>query len=441
VRIGAKRLWSGGSWERKRGGGGIGWLSFVVLTSYLRTGEIEMFSMDVDDQLGMSLGELMSKRGGGKERAGKGFGGKGRGRGGGKMATSGRGSKRTGRQQAAAPYTTRKRATATSETGFTGSSKKRVFVGNLSWDISWQELKDHMRQAGEVEFADVLTYSDGRSSGGGIVQYSNQREAKVAIEELNDTELKDRLIFVREDRDGAGGKGTNSGGNSSKTVYVGNLAWDVAWQDLKDHMRQAGEVAHADVLTFPDGRSKGCGLVTFETAGQAKAATRDLTDSELNGRLIFVREDREEIGSSKGGKGGGKGTGKGGKDMRRVTSAGSKGGGGKGGGKRETSVYVGNIAWETSWQSLKDAFADYGCLHADVGTCFSHIPTSYLESSACTPLTLTQICSSKGEDRNGKARGFGIIKFASRQDAACAITEMNETEIDGRSVFVRYDEE
>jgi hypothetical protein len=26
----------------------------------------------------------------------------------------------------------------------------------------------------------------------------------------------------------------------SRRVYVGNLSWDVAWQDLKDHMRQAG---------------------------------------------------------------------------------------------------------------------------------------------------------------------------------------------------------
>jgi hypothetical protein len=30
-------------------------------------------------------------------------------------------------------------------------------------------------------------------------------------------------------------------------------------QDLKDHMRQAGDVVHADVMTMPDGKSKGCG--------------------------------------------------------------------------------------------------------------------------------------------------------------------------------------
>jgi RNA recognition motif-containing protein len=29
-------------------------------------------------------------------------------------------------------------------------------------------------------------------------------------------------------------------------VYVGNLSWNVKWQDLKDHMKQAGVVVHAD---------------------------------------------------------------------------------------------------------------------------------------------------------------------------------------------------
>lgn len=39
-------------------------------------------------------------------------------------------------------------------------------------------------------------------------------------------------------------------------------------QDLKDHMRSAGEVTHADVLSGPDGRSKGFGLVEFQSTDQ-----------------------------------------------------------------------------------------------------------------------------------------------------------------------------
>ena len=83
-------------------------------------------------------------------------------------------------------------------------------------------------------------------------------------------------------------------GEKGKTVYVGNLSWDVSWQDLKDHFKSVGQVQHADVMLEPGTtRSKGCGLVTFANARDAATAISTLHDTELNGRLIFVREDRE----------------------------------------------------------------------------------------------------------------------------------------------------
>lgn len=49
------------------------------------------------------------------------------------------------------------------------------------------------------------------------------------------------------------GGGLQATGNR---IYVGNLAWTVEWQELKDHMRTVGKVVHADVLQDGDGRSK-----------------------------------------------------------------------------------------------------------------------------------------------------------------------------------------
>ena len=231
---------------------------------------------------------------------------------------------------------------------------RRVYVGNLSWDVSWADLKDHMKSTGyEVTRADVMTNHDGRSKGCGIVEFASAEGARNAVLTLNDTELMGRQIFVREDREGKGSgqaasggevKGSSSGGNSSGAVnaqsrrcYVGNLSWDVAWQDLKDHMRSEGDVVFAEVMTDPDGRSKGCGIVEYATAEEAHNAIVNLTDTELNGRMIFVREDRETAsGGNASGSGGG-------------------GGGGGGGNTRQSaSVYVGNLAFETSWQDLKD---------------------------------------------------------------------------------------
>ncbi|KAK9600151.1 g-strand binding protein [Aspergillus fumigatus] len=43
---------------------------------------------------------------------------------------------------------------------------RRVYVGNLSYDVKWHHLKDFMRQAGEVIFADVLLLPNGMSKVG-----------------------------------------------------------------------------------------------------------------------------------------------------------------------------------------------------------------------------------------------------------------------------------
>jgi RNA recognition motif-containing protein len=42
-----------------------------------------------------------------------------------------------------------------------------------------------------------------------------------------------------------------------------------------------------------DGRSKGCGIVEFATPDEAQRAITELNDTELMGRMVFVREDRE----------------------------------------------------------------------------------------------------------------------------------------------------
>ncbi|CAN0311428.1 unnamed protein product, partial [Discosporangium mesarthrocarpum] len=39
-------------------------------------------------------------------------------------------------------------------------------------------------------------------------------------------------------------------------VYVGNLPFEATWKELKDHMKQAGDVVKADVALEPSGRSK-----------------------------------------------------------------------------------------------------------------------------------------------------------------------------------------
>ena len=115
--------------------------------------------------------------------------------------------------------------------------------------------------------ADVMQEGPGRSKGCGIVVFADERDAQRAIAELNETELKGRNIFVREDREVGGGADRGP----LHSVYVGNLAYPVEWWALKDHFKQAGDVVHAEVMQESDGRSKGCGIVSFGSAEEAQA--------------------------------------------------------------------------------------------------------------------------------------------------------------------------
>lgn len=92
----------------------------------------------------------------------------------------------------------------------------------------------------------------------------------------------------------AGGPGATGDTPVGTSVYVGNLSWGTRWQGLKDHMRQAGEVVHAEVFTESSGRSAGCGTVEYETVDAASRAIQTLNETELDGRNIFVRVDREQ---------------------------------------------------------------------------------------------------------------------------------------------------
>jgi len=78
-------------------------------------------------------------------------------------------------------------------------------------------------------------------------------------------------------------------------VFVQGLPSSCSWQDLKDHMKIAGEVVFASVSIDPDsGKSKGCGVVQYESTAGAQNAMKTMRDHPLDGYDLFVREDFQE---------------------------------------------------------------------------------------------------------------------------------------------------
>jgi len=78
-------------------------------------------------------------------------------------------------------------------------------------------------------------------------------------------------------------------------LYVGNLEWSVTEDDLKTYFSQCGEVEKAMIiLNRNTGRSKGFGFVTMADEPAAEKALKTLDGTELNGRVLSIREAKPE---------------------------------------------------------------------------------------------------------------------------------------------------
>ena len=96
---------------------------------------------------------------------------------------------------------------------------KRLYVGNLSYDVDSSELEKLLSEHGTVESAEVVSdRMTGQSKGFGFVEMGSDEQAQAAIEALNGQEHGGRALTVnearpREPRGGGGGRGGYGGGD------------------------------------------------------------------------------------------------------------------------------------------------------------------------------------------------------------------------------------
>lgn len=101
----------------------------------------------------------------------------------------------------------------------------KLYVGNLAFQTTSQELQELFAQAGTVESASVVEDRDtGRSRGFAFVEMSTKEEATAAIDQFNGKEVGGRALKVneakpRENRGGGGGGGRGFGGNRGGGGY------------------------------------------------------------------------------------------------------------------------------------------------------------------------------------------------------------------------------
>ncbi|KAI9892667.1 MAG: hypothetical protein M1814_001361 [Vezdaea aestivalis] len=150
-------------------------------------------------------------------------------------------------------------------------------------------------------------------------------------------------------------------------------------------------------------------IVEYATREQAQTAVNTLSNQNLMGRLVYVREDREAEprftgAPARGGFEGGPSRGGG--------FAGNNFGGSQAGGARQ--IYVSNLPYSVGWQDLKDLFRQCA-MHGQVLRADVHM----------------------GPD--GSPKGTGVVMFESPEDARNAIAQFNGSDFQGRAIEVRED--
>ncbi|XP_026401986.1 serine/arginine-rich splicing factor SR34A [Papaver somniferum] len=195
-------------------------------------------------------------------------------------------------------------------------SSRSIYVGNLPLDIKESEIEDLFYKYGRI--VDIELKIPPRPPGFCFVEFEDSRDAEDAIRgrdgyNFDGCHLRVELAhggrghsssFDRRGGYGSGG-GARGGGaaaasrRSEYRVVVRGLPASASWQDLKDHMRKAGDVCFAQVFRKGDGTM---GLVDYTNYDDMKYAIRKLDDTEFKNPFskAYIRVKAYETSPSRG---------------------------------------------------------------------------------------------------------------------------------------------
>ena len=157
-------------------------------------------------------------------------------------------------------------------------SEGKIYMGNLSRHTEERDVEKFLRSFRGVSNITVKT-------GYAFAEFEDRREAEAAVRDLNGRTLGGRRVRVEHTR----GRELPPGRHTGYRLIVENLAASVSWQDLKDFMRQAGEVTYTNV-------ANGEGFADFESIQDMEYAIRKLDGSELGGKRIRIYQENKRSG-------------------------------------------------------------------------------------------------------------------------------------------------
>mmetsp|Transcript_85872 Transcript_85872/g.156498 ORF Transcript_85872/g.156498 Transcript_85872/m.156498 type:complete len:407 (-) Transcript_85872:32-1252(-) len=376
-----------------------------------------------------------------------------------------------------------------------GNPACKVYVCQLPYKVTWQDLKDHFGQVGTVVYSNVFCEQNvtgeasanplGWSKGNGVVEFSTAEEAELAIQTMNGTPMGSRSIVVqswtghdekRPARAGGKGKGYDAVAyapakgkgyegkgkkrlreegslNPKCKVYVGQLPYSTTWQDLKDIFSEVGEVTYANVFcepgvkpgmrtANPSGYSKGRGVVEFATQDEARAAILSMNGHMVGTRSIVVEPWSEFNGQPAPGKDTDQSAGETWQPQKyggagKGFESGSQKGGAVASWNRAGAKGAAKGGGKSSLNPECKVFVGqlpYSLTWQDLKTIFAQAGTVTYAN-----ILMEQGMAGKGgkhANPEGWSKGMGVVEFSSPEEALQAIVLLNGMEIKSRKITV-----
>eukprot|EP00164_Ancoracysta_twista_P000761 GFYU01001002.1.p1 GENE.GFYU01001002.1~~GFYU01001002.1.p1 ORF type:complete len:615 (-),score=237.21 GFYU01001002.1:434-2278(-) len=258
----------------------------------------------------------------------------------------------------------------------TSYASASLYVGDLHPDVAEALMFELFNQVGPVSSIrvcrDAITR---RSLGYAYVNFHNVNDAERALDTLNYTAVKGKPIRIMwSHRDPSIRK--SGVGN----IFIKNLDKAIDNKALYDTFSAFGNILSCKVsVDERSGESKGYGFVHYETAEAAQLAIEKVNQKLLNGKMVYVGVFQKRGDRSKD----------------QTTT-------------RFTNVYIKNLPESWDDKKLQEEFGKFG------------------------PITSASIMS--GQD--AKSKGFGFVNFGEPEHALACVEEMNEKEMDGKTLYV-----
>lgn len=191
-----------------------------------------------------------------------------------------------------------------------------------------------------------------------------------------------------------GGGGGNGGTGEELKLYIGNIDYSTDDQRLRDAFSKFGSITDCFCpVDRASNRPRGFGFVTFANRDDAMKAIAEMDNTELDGRMIRVSESRPKDGSRSGGAGGG-----GGFSSGEFNASGAA----------EVKLFVGNLAFETELETIRELFEKEG----EVKDC-------YMPKDRATD----------------QPRGFAFVTMPA-EEAKAAMKKLQGYELDSRTLRI-----